>query len=384
MAMWNSTQNIEKLSEDNYESWKLQMKSVLICNELWSYANGSEVKTEENRVEWTRKDQKALTMITLSISRGQLNHVKKAETSHAAWTELERIYESKGPVRKATLYKQLYRMKKDPDTSIAKFLNDFTSKAEQLTEAGINIPEDLLSIMLLGSLPEEFENFTVAIESRDVIPSVNNLKTKLLEEEARQTDEEDGRSQKEKKSEASDEALYTKTAKHTNPRANKNKNSQSKQQSKFSGKCYECGKIGHKGADCYVRKKREAKGKEDAMTAIACNVEVKKSNIWCLDSAATKHMTNERQKFIALDENDETKVNTACNQWTKSCGVGDVKLNMKLNNNKTNQIKLTNVLYVPALRNNLISISQITKNGFKVFFVGNQAMIKRKDGTTER
>lgn len=205
--MWNSTQNIEKLSEDNYESWKLQMKSVLICNELWSYANGSEVKTEENRVEWTRKDQKALAMITLSISRGQLNHVKKAETSHAAWTELERIYESKGLVRKATLYKQLYRMKKDPDTSIAKFLNDFTSKAEQLTEAGINIPEDLLSIMLLSSLPEDFENFTVAIESRDVIPSVNNLKTKLLEEEARQTDEEDGRSQKEKKSEASDEAL---------------------------------------------------------------------------------------------------------------------------------------------------------------------------------
>lgn len=159
-------------------------------------------------------------------------------------------------------------MKKDPDTSMTKYLNDFTNKAEQLTEAGINIPDNLLSIMLLGSLPEEFESFTVAIESRDEIPSVSNLKVKLLEEEARQL-ERDGRPDKEKKSETNNEALLTKAAKPTNLRANKSKNS-SKQQQKFSEKCYECGKVGHKGADCYVRKRREARKTDDAMTAIAC------------------------------------------------------------------------------------------------------------------
>jgi len=132
MAAMNSSHNIEKLNDENYESWKLQMRSVLICNELWAYASGAEVKTEANSMQWTKKDQKALATIMLSISRGQLNYIKKAETSYAAWTELERIYESKGPVRKATLYKQLYRMKKDPDMD-DKVLNNFTSKAEQLT-----------------------------------------------------------------------------------------------------------------------------------------------------------------------------------------------------------------------------------------------------------
>lgn len=177
-------------------------------------------------------------------------------------------------------------MKKDPDTAMAKYINDFTSKAEQLTEAGINIPYDLLSIMLLWSLSEEYENFTVAIESRDEIPSIGNLKIKLIEEEARQT-ERDGRHDGERRSEANSEALYTKAMKSTNFRANKNN---LKQRTKFNGKCYECGKMGHKGAECYIRKKREMKKTDDAMTAIACNVEVKKSNIWCLDSAATKHM----------------------------------------------------------------------------------------------
>jgi len=161
-------------------------------------------------------------LIMLSMTRGQLNHIKKAETAHSAWTEFERIYESKGPVRKATLYKQLYRMKKDSEITMTKYLNDFTSKAEQLMEAGINIPDDLLSIMLLGSLPEEFENFTVAIESRDEIPSVNNLKIKLLEEEARQTERE-RRFDKKKKGDASSEALYTKATKQTNSRVNKSK-----------------------------------------------------------------------------------------------------------------------------------------------------------------
>jgi len=86
----------------------------------------------------------------------------------------------------------------------------------------VSIPDNLLSIMLLGLLPEEFENFTVAIESRDEIPSVNNLKIKLLKEEARQT-ERDECLDKEKKGDASSEALYTKARKQTNSRVDKNK-----------------------------------------------------------------------------------------------------------------------------------------------------------------
>lgn len=57
--------------------------------------------------------------------------------------------------------------------------------ADQLDEAGIKVASELLSIMLLTSLPEDFENFRVAIESRDKISDINFLRTKLIEEEAR-------------------------------------------------------------------------------------------------------------------------------------------------------------------------------------------------------
>lgn len=93
---------------------------------------------------------------------------------------------------------------------------------------------------------------------------------------------------------------------------------------------------------------------DDAMTAIACNVEIKRSNIWCLDSAATKHMTNEKRKFVTLDESVNSKVFTASDQWIKSCGVGEIVLNEKLNDNRTNRVKLKNAIFVPELKNNII------------------------------
>lgn len=172
MATGSMLQNIEKLTEDNYESWKIQMRSVLVCNDMWEYVNGTIQRSSDNETVWIAKDQKALALIVLSVSRGQLNYVKKAETSEAAWIELKRVHESKGPVRKATLYKQLYRMRKDRETSMNNYVNSFSNKAEQLVEAGIKIPDDLLSIMLLSSLPDDFENFSIAIESRDEIPNI--------------------------------------------------------------------------------------------------------------------------------------------------------------------------------------------------------------------
>lgn len=79
-------------------------------------------------------------------------------------------------------------MEKNSDSTMSQYVTNFCQKAEQIEEAGIVIPNELLSIMILGSLPTEFENFSVAIESRDEIPTLENLKVKLIEEEARQND----------------------------------------------------------------------------------------------------------------------------------------------------------------------------------------------------
>jgi len=107
-------QHIEKLIDGNYEAWKMQIKSVLIFNDLWGYTSGKiEIpKTEASASNWTIKDEKALALITLSISKTELGQIRKATTSKQAWDELAKIHSSKGLVRKAVLHRQLYNLKK--------------------------------------------------------------------------------------------------------------------------------------------------------------------------------------------------------------------------------------------------------------------------------
>lgn len=270
MAAIAGTQHIEKLDETNFETWKLTMKSVLICNELWSYVYGTTVKTEQNRAEWTLKDEKALALIMLCVKSNQLSHIKRAKTSKEAWDTLVQMYESRGPVRKAALYKKLYRMKKEPSQTMASYISAFCNVAEKLEEVGIQIPTELLSIMILNSLPAEYENFCVAIESRDDIPSIESLKAKLIEEEARRSE----RDNKHDIHEDENDALVTKTKRKSIKNAQSNTNQRdTKLKPKFTGKCFKCGKIGHRAYDCRCTKKQTKTSEEDAMSAIVLSSE---------------------------------------------------------------------------------------------------------------
>jgi len=64
-------------------------------------------------------------------------------------------------VRKAALYKQLLRMEKKPNTTMTQYASDFTQDRATRKEADTEISDELLWIMLLGSLPSEFEMFSV-------------------------------------------------------------------------------------------------------------------------------------------------------------------------------------------------------------------------------
>jgi hypothetical protein len=72
---------------------------------------------------------------------------------------------------------------------IREHLNKFADTVDKLSEMDININDDLLAVMMLYSLPASYENFRIAIESRDELPSPENLKIKILEDdEARKKD----------------------------------------------------------------------------------------------------------------------------------------------------------------------------------------------------
>ena len=163
-------------------------------------------------------------------------------------------------------------MEKTTNITITRYLTDFTHAAEQLSEAGFVIPDELLSIMLLISLPSEFVNFCVAIESRDTIPSLDDLKIKLIDEEVRQNDRDAKLNDDVRKG----EALLTKERfDHSKKLTASSSDSMRTIDYKFSGKYYNCGKIGHISHVCRSKPKNDVSNIVcDPMTAIVCNTEI--------------------------------------------------------------------------------------------------------------
>lgn len=359
---------IEKLEEGNYESWKLNMRSILTVNDLWGYTDGSIVKDPQTPGDWDTKDQKALALIILSTSKGQIQHIKKAKTSKEAWDVLKTTHESKGPVRKVCIYRQLNRLKKDSSKNMTQYVNEFSSLADQLEEAGVTIAEDLLSIMLLGGLSADYENFTVSIVNRDTMPKFEALKQKLIEHESHL---------KEKGSDDT-EALFSRSGSKFNNR-NKKKSQPSK---KYNGKCFKCNKYGHKKSDCTSGNGEQANEcTEDCFLAIsAALAQPKSTGQWYIDSGASKHMVNDESKFKDLQPST-VKVYTASNAYVNAQGAGRAKVKFKTNERNAGDFTLTDSLLVPDFRNNLLSVPRITDHDYVVIFRKTQAEIVRPDGS---
>jgi len=67
------------------------------------------------------------------------------------------------------------------DGNIIQHLNETSNGIDKLAQCGMEIQEELLAIMLLTSLPNEYENLVIAMESRDVVPELfNDLKIKPI------------------------------------------------------------------------------------------------------------------------------------------------------------------------------------------------------------
>ena len=83
-----SNLKIEKLTSENYHSWKFQIKMYLIGKDLWDIVRGTEVlkvnPTADERSKFRKREQLALSIICLSVSTNLHVYVRNAETAKDA------------------------------------------------------------------------------------------------------------------------------------------------------------------------------------------------------------------------------------------------------------------------------------------------------------
>ncbi|RVW64853.1 Retrovirus-related Pol polyprotein from transposon TNT 1-94 [Vitis vinifera] len=156
---------------------------------------------------------------------------------------------------------------------------------------------------------------------------------------------------------------------------------------KFQGKCFNCGKQGHKSVDCRLPKKnkpKEANVIDDItknvydidLTTVVSEVNLVGSNPkeWWIDTGATLHVCSDKKMFSTFEPIENGEKMFMGNSATSEI-KGQGKVILKMTSGK--ELTLTNVLYVPEIRKNLVSGSLLNNHGFRLVFESNKVVLSK-------
>jgi hypothetical protein len=147
---------------------------------------------------------------------------------------------------------------------------------------------------------------------------------------------------------------------------------------RYKGKtrCSRCNQFGHNAKDCnnYKPVANLAQEEEDVSTATmyyACHAaSIEDENVWFVDSACSNHMTSQESKLIDLDKEITCKVKMGSGDLVQATGKGTLVVD-------TSQGRryIEEVLLVPGLDENLLSVGQMIEEGYYILFGGNKAVV---------
>ena len=375
---------IAKLNNQNYQTWKFKVELLLTKEDLWDTISSD--PPDPLTDAWRSKDCKARATIGLLLEDNQLHHVRKESTAKSTWTALQRYHEKSTLSNKVSLLKKLCGLKLTDCGNMESHLAQMEDLIDQLSSLGETLAEHLTVALFLSSLPDSYGTLITALETRDEA-DLTTVKNKLIEEFKRRTEIGVVTNIQEQ------QALETTADKDTRRTAT-NTSAQIT--------CFFCKKPNHMKKDCrkyieWKKKHPDHKAKtvcqDDAAGDNNCNSEqysmspamcfkahttdIEQS--WYIDSGATSHMCGDRNFFVKLDELKKSHVILADGQKLTSAGVGEGVLQNIIEDGRNQQIKLLDVLYVPELKGNLISVKKLTDKGFEVHFKDDQCHIM-KDG----
>ena len=94
---------------------------------------------------------------------------------------------------------------------------------------------------------------------------------------------------------------------------------------------------------------------------------------WWLDCGATIHVCNNREMFKTFEAADGEEVQMGNGSRASVSGKGTIELNFT----SGKKLTLLNVLFVPDIRKNLISVDLLDRRGFKISVESGKAILTK-------
>ena len=399
---------ILKLDGTNWTSWRCVIPSILDSAEYAlavtkgtlippapPQANTNAGKALQKKYDAGNRAARCILFSSMQASLAVALFSHNSDTVEAPdmWRAInERFSNTNGGLKQLAISKlMMYRYIENK--SAGENLFRFNQILNRIALLGVKIPDDLKITILLEALPKTWEPFRQAFTAReDSAKAVTNL-IEAIENEALRRGKYDTQEVT---------ALFSRL----NPSGKKRRRKGSRHNNKSGERssnvtCFHCHKQGHMKAQCRSlqknngpgsskqqsqqknkgnkHQKRQQKSQAQANVSEALIAEgfiaetdhfegntATSSQEYVVDSGSNIHMTNDRSHMIDYTpyrKPREVKLGGA--RTLSAQGVGKARITFDSDGQPTTVI-LNEVLYVPKLRRNLISVSQLTDDGFSV------------------
>lgn len=351
MAANNQMALIEKLTgRENYATWRFAVKTYLQHEELWDCIE-SDTDTPVDK----KRDTKAKTKIILLVDPINYVHIQEASTAKEVWNKLSRAFDDSGLTRRVGLLRDLCNTSLTGCQNVEEYVSKIMSTAHKLRNIGFAVDDEWLGTLLLSGLPESYQPMIIAIESSGMKITSDSVKSKLLQD-VRQPDN-------------------TSTAFVADKKTHNYKKKPSK-----GPRCYSCNKYGHKSPECKSKTKDTQQKSGKSSYAAVFIATTSQDDAWYVDSGASSHMTRHKTLIQNITTPVIQNIRVADNKVLSVQCSGEVSLDVYNDRGEENKVLFTNVLCVPELATNLISVSQIIRSGGQVRFNEEGCVIMNSKG----
>ncbi|OWZ19016.1 hypothetical protein PHMEG_0006804 [Phytophthora megakarya] len=313
------------LGSGNYFHWEYNMRMTLARKGLLAHVQVVKLESEITEA-WLVNDAKALAIIAQGVELQHQTKIRSAVRAMEAWNTLREYYNRTTLHNRVAMTRCMHEFKMEEGTPMAKRLDAFNELVVGLQTLGEPVDEARQMVVLLGSLPSEYELIASIVENTKDITLIE-FKEKLMKEHERL-----------QKKETTEKAFRV----NGNP-----------------GR-FKAGRgNGRKGNRDWPVKNSDAGS--DAVFVVG----EERLTGWLIDSGATSHMTPFREDLFG------NKVTIADGKKLRVAG----KVMVKLTCVNGKRIKMMEVLYIPGLDRRLLSVGKLAERALIVEFQRSSCMI---------